>query len=424
MRMHRILHRHEKSHDSLPSQAEGGDSRQKEGEETDEETAAALLDDLLWLGHEVQSVGDLPGTGQAGFYTLPRVKTGKPESTEPPERNIQILGLQNTGTNLLMTMLEANFGGRLRYYDSSVKPRAQSTHRKSGLWKHANLELKLEYDEKDLAIYKEEKVTALIMIRNGVSWLQSMRKAPYELSDCVIGSNWLFRTCRHRIPAGYNSNAPAMNLTSIGDVWNQWTQADVNAGPEIFDSVLMIRYEDLVEQPEAIMQRISEHLDIAPPKTWVIQEKTAKSHGRSHGRAKAVEILHSKAYLAKYTLSGLRRACSMLDRYTMLAYAYTDCGDVGLNNTLEEREFDDDEPDNASGYYYDVEEVDDDDDDLRGQRDLQDQGKELEDIAGNIWDDDISPEEEGAEEGVPDENESEHFIFISGRRERRGKVTS
>merc|ERR1719486_1857481 len=90
----------------------------------------------------------------------------------------------NTGTNLLCELVRSNFAG---------------THCVEYVWKHLRPSLIASASPpKDWWTRKEygdtipkdfgKKVLGLAMVRNPLSWLTSVQKAPYELVNCVGGS--------------------------------------------------------------------------------------------------------------------------------------------------------------------------------------------------------------------------------------------
>ena len=246
-----------------------------------------------------------------------------------PEANIEILGLQDTGTNLLVSMLLLNFGQRLRYYDWS-NPKNATGNFRAGLWKHANLRVKYEAEPQDVDVLSRENVTGLIMVRDPLSWLQSMRKAPYELGYCVMWSDfaeskWLVRKCKHPHPAGFQSIVNKTVFANMEEIWNNWTQAYHHADRYGFKSHLVIRYEDLIRDPFDQLDRIAAHLGIAHPQPWEIRSSSAKSHGESLGRRAALQKLRYKNYLDEYFPNQTTIACRLLDAAMMLEYNYLDC---------------------------------------------------------------------------------------------------
>lgn len=250
-------------------------------------------------------------------------------NTVQPEANVEVLGLQDTGTNLLVSMLLLNFGQRLRYYDWS-NPKNATGNFRNGLWKHSNLRTKYEAEPQDVEVLGRQNVTGVIMVREPLSWLQSMRKAPYELGYCVMWSDtseskWLVRKCKHPHPAGFQSIVNKTVYTNMEEIWNNWTRADYYAEQYGWKSHMIIRYEDLIRNPFGELDRIAAHLGMAHPAPWLMRSTSAKSHGDSLGRRAALQKLRYKTYLDEYFPNQTTTACRLLDAEMMTAYNYLDC---------------------------------------------------------------------------------------------------
>lgn len=295
--------------------------------------AADIIDRSMWSGYD--SVleplpTDLPDElfrryvsleSASGESPLPETKNWPPG---PPERNVQVMGLQNTGTNLLTSMLLRNFGHRLTYFDLSVHEDTQNTtYYRHGIWKHASLSAKLKFDAEEMEELKREGVWALIMVRDPLSWLNSMRKAPYELEACATNETWIVGPCWHPIPGGYRSKAPARWYKNLATMWKRWASSDETGAA--FAGRIIIPYEDLVTYPEETMSWIAGALGMTEPESWVVAEDSAKNHGDSHGREEALAIIHSKSYLAEYTAADIQEVCASVDKEIMIGFGYEEC---------------------------------------------------------------------------------------------------
>lgn len=245
-------------------------------------------------------------------------------ASEGPERSIHVLGLQDTGTNLLTSSLLLNFGPRLRYFDWSYKENATGNFG-HGIWKHANICERANASKEHMEMMRKENVTALIMVREPLSWLQSLRKAPYELKDCVSGEDWLQRPCTHPTPAGYRSGVPAQQFVSLPFIWTEWVSAYQSWAECGFAHALIIKYEDMVERPQEVLVSVANHLGIEVPSYWRIMDIPSKTHGMSLGRSEALNKIESKEYLNEYFGTDRIDSCKHLNREVQLSLNYTQC---------------------------------------------------------------------------------------------------
>lgn len=245
--------------------------------------------------------------------------------TGPVERSVQVLGLQNTGTNLLFSMLRRNFASRVALYDWNYQADSPAPELRPGVWKHANLQVLHDYNASALDFITRDKVVAIMMVRDPMSWLQSMKKAPYELKPCVMGKDWITKPCPHPHPAGFYQ-APPEEITDLEEMWNRWTRAYDHHDWNGFPEGIVVRYEDLVLEPELTMDMIAEKLDMKKPDGgWDVLDRSAKNHGDSHGRLEAMEKITSRSFMEEYAVSQVKKACSRLDMERMAEHQYDTC---------------------------------------------------------------------------------------------------
>lgn len=246
-------------------------------------------------------------------------------------RYVQIMGLQDTGTNLLHSMLWANFPQIVFFCETKSKgPRVRD-----GLWKHANLRLTQKAMSKEVKdSLRHHKVSLLAMVRQPLSWLQSIHKAPYELWNCTLGKEWLSRQCLHPVPAGYSSiDRELMDDTfrrfpNIVSIWKYWVQAYMNlgeAGDLFAGGSMVIRYEDLVLDPQGTMRKVADLIGVKLPGEIQYPLEPAKNHGRAVGYSEAVEKIRKKTYLLNYSKAEIFEACDLLKDSAAEAFAYHDC---------------------------------------------------------------------------------------------------
>lgn len=236
---------------------------------------------------------------------------------------VLMLGLFNTGTNLLQKLLEKNFGG---------------IHDLRGdleIWKHikpSHLRSQLK------AIGKPNQLKdALILavVRDPMSWLQSMRKAPYDLGACMRRSDWPTAGCTFPAPHWYTSSIlypdktlahkEAFQVQNIESVWNDWGTEYNNLEHIGLGKTVVVTYEEMVMDTEGVLGRIAAALGKPAPKKVEQQHGPAKFHGNSLGRLAAIQKLESKSYLKTYTDKQRHQVCDRLDKALMHKRLYHDC---------------------------------------------------------------------------------------------------
>jgi len=246
--------------------------------------------------------------------------SGVPNRTR---RAVHIFGLQNTGTNLLYQMLALNL--RLSELDEQnpqidfYAARSRVFH---GIWKHANLAVLLDRFPDCPHSLSDRGVVPLVMVRNPMSWMQSVRKAPYNLKYCTSGNDWLVRECFHPGPIG---KPPGLRFQNLQSVWVEWMQAYNNMTAYGFRKPIIIRYEDLVQHPNRVMAELARELNVTIPEHIIRMEAPSKLHGDAVGHSDALQKILKKTYLDLYSGSEKESACASLDKELMNRHGYHDC---------------------------------------------------------------------------------------------------
>lgn len=278
-----------------------------------------------WLGHD-DNASTGHGVGERGRAGAAPAGNGSAWAHPP----ILVLGLFNAGTNLLTQLLLKNFPDLA---DRGVWGKDISG---SGLvWKHSkpeHLKQKLRQMGKP-NLFRDQGVVGVAVIRDPLSWLQSMKKAPYYLNGCVGWADWPTHSCTFPAPSGewpYSlCHSRAFHVSNIESAWNDWNSQyhglDTYAGfaPGKF---LVVSYEDLVVDPKRALDRIAAVSGRAPPAVVNLQDAPAKSHGRPSGRLEALRKLQEKSYLRLYVPSERTQACDRLNHQLMQRHGYLDCG--------------------------------------------------------------------------------------------------
>lgn len=269
--------------------------------------------------------GLLSGVVALTPFTRERVKSriSSGDSDAVPKQHLQILGLYDSGTSLLHSTLEANFPGLFELRGS-----ADFDGLGPGIWKHANLDALVHFEPGHARQHREQHVIGVAMVRNPLSWLQALRKAPYDFEDCVQGRRWLTHRCALPDSAPRHQAAwlgERLVFPSIPGIWSNWTESYQHLRDYGFDRSVVIRYEDLVTDPGAVLASIAEIAGVPLPSTVVIQKEPAKDTGEPHGRQEALRLIKTKAHLANYSQPDLRLACAQIDRRLARRLEYFDC---------------------------------------------------------------------------------------------------
>jgi len=231
--------------------------------------------------------------------------------------HIQVLGLFNTGTNLMQKLMAKNF------------PSAHFGPSPSSFWKHA----KPSAMSRLKPALQRSGAVGVAVIRDPMSWLQSMEKAPYDLGNCVHSYNWLTASCTLPAPCSgppasncvHAAHQGPMTFSSVPAFWNEWTKDYDNLNQFGFSKFVVVRYEDVVLHTEQVLAEIATTAGLPKPSYVVQQHAPAKMHGQSNGRAAAIQKLKSKSYLRLYSPQGRKAACARLDKTVMARHDYHDC---------------------------------------------------------------------------------------------------
>jgi len=243
-----------------------------------------------------------------------------PTPTLPGQRTVQILGLYNTGTNLLQALLDKNFPGVF------VPPGPGRHGFGSIFWKHVQPTVLLRKAPTLKRKLQAHDAVGLAMIRDPLAWLQSTKTAPYDLKGCMRhgpGSAWLTEPCTLPLTSDTGGGA-AQTMPNLPAFWNDWTKDYGRLEEFGFRQNLVISYEDLVLDTEGVLHRIAQLVGVPPPAT-VQQKRAPAKSGPGHGREKALAKLRSKAWLNGYTPAERTAACARLSKQLMDRYGYHDC---------------------------------------------------------------------------------------------------
>merc|ERR1719506_2098195 len=144
------------------------------------------LDASTWSGDDAEGI----------VHGRPQVVLPLLNSTTPAQKgkDVFVLGQFNTGTNLLEKLFMQNFHYAVKEHVRTVK-----------VWKHLR-----PTELAGLGVAKD--AVLLVCLRDPLSWLRSMRKAPYDLKNCLDST-----------PHGIRLyTMPKVELHGLADYWNRW----------------------------------------------------------------------------------------------------------------------------------------------------------------------------------------------------------
>jgi hypothetical protein len=246
-----------------------------------------------------------------------------------------IAGQYDTGTNLLKKLLRLNFpeisAAHVPQQYEDREPTQEWIHQlqaRDYFWKHTKpSNIKPDVAER----YSKDGVVVLVMVRDPLSWLQSMKKEAYDLNDCARRPTWLTAPCTTRPffwEQGLRVPQPAKEFSSLMEIWNEWTRDYEHMHDFGFANAVVIRYEDLVLNTEEELNKVARALAL-PEKHSISQVvQAAKNHGHSLNRDGAVDKLKGRSYLKQYTDEERREVCDRLDKKLLSDYDYTDCDEL------------------------------------------------------------------------------------------------
>lgn len=287
------------------------------------------LHHLVWHGIDILDedntqentlrFGQMDKTSLIGRQIL---KSRKLRHYEPAVVHIEVMGLQDTGTNLLSSLMANNFYDQVAFYGDGAEFGGNY-----GVWKHANMAWVGENCPLAFTNLRHHHVVPIVMVRNPLSWLQSIRKAPYELQPCIGGERWLETPCHHRVPAGKHHPCGQAHFEHLSSIWGEWTGSYRSALGKYFNHSLLLSYEDLVLHTEDVLRSIAQALNLTLPQEIDLVQEPAKTHGAPLGREAATSKIEGREYLSLFTAEELAMVCEQLQNFSesMISHRYRDC---------------------------------------------------------------------------------------------------
>lgn len=269
--------------------------------------------------------------------------SAKRPSIDSGPREVIVLGMYDTGTNLVLDFIRANL----------EKPNHVELCRNytawaycGAVWKHTHPRLLSKFPS-TLGGYRPNgsrdfsEAVAVVMLRHPFSLMRSLQRQSYEMK-CQGPSDWLEQPCDYIPPDGQRlrnqKGMPRMSRPTcvqesfpcwpnFVQAWNSYTAGYLRSLHGVFRDTVFVRYEDLVENPDAVLKEIAQKANVVVPPKIVPKQAGAKyvQHVESPGLGSAREKLSSVDYGAQFSLKEVSQLCSHLDKSLMLQLGYQGC---------------------------------------------------------------------------------------------------
>tara|TARA_B100001248_G_C27290592_1_gene412280 strand:+ start:96 stop:827 length:732 start_codon:yes stop_codon:yes gene_type:complete len=179
-------------------------------------------------------------------------------------KEIKVIGIQRSGTNYLSTILEINYDitsvdtGRDRLPDGSRKY----------FWKHSydpeQYECGTDNDHDVVASglkrVKEKKIPTILITKNPYFWLESIKRSSGDIGMKGIPHiKWKRIAIREDHPQTVRLPPGRFDLENVCKMWVDFHSYWINNS---FPNLLCVRYEDLLADPDKVLQRIEKQFKI------------------------------------------------------------------------------------------------------------------------------------------------------------------
>jgi len=232
---------------------------------------------------------------------------------------IKIMGPYDSGTNYLSKLMQANNLEEHHILDPSINERVVE-----GGWKH----WPEQYAPDDLFTDKDRLV--IYLVRHPLSWFQSIKKATYDIScEDVVGTgacDFDFQKLRwtrqwtnlNLLNAVGGQSGTVVHFNNLASIWNLYYDGYLNQNKL---PMMMVRYEDLLTQPEVVLTAIASALGTAlDGKFNEVTEKAKPDYSRDFSSAYNWNV--KKQFLTEYTNEDLMRLHGQVDQKLIEQFGY------------------------------------------------------------------------------------------------------
>jgi hypothetical protein len=307
------------------------------------------LNHRLWQGEDL--------TREEHDLVITQMFKASSKLSDGAEHSIRVAGMFGSGTNLMQAFLELNFGLSVSEAKGTCLVGASVYEERSqvgcaGFWKHTQ-PYRMAYFDADNAT--ELRPTTLVaMVRNPVSQMVSWLRQHFNLYPCFASSIESSGECKpdeyrdcptcslSYYPCGDNTTdalstnfgaAPSdpsqlvsagLPYPSIMDVWNSYgTGYEFLAQGNVPMKVIVVRYEDLVQDPDVVLKQIATGLGAEVPNGARVVEENARTFDpNAKDREAALEYIEQKLYQLYFSETTRKLMCEKFDikLLTMLGY--------------------------------------------------------------------------------------------------------
>lgn len=272
-----------------------------------------------YLPHlDIWSGDDADDSVLSSFALLPTADISTLSSIAKPV--VQMLGMKASGTNLFLELVKRNI-------DARVLDKLDLGY--SLFWKHSPIDQITTGRPANQEYFKH--VLAVAIVRNPFSILSHFFKGgPIRKNMCGpmvvldIGSVQAPCRLREKAPLWDGGKMYTVNATNAVALWNSYVRNYLDTLPHMgFKNTTVIRFEDLVIQPEVAMQQIAALAEV--PLAASLDLPSAPTGPSRTTRAMAVRELEQKSYLSRFQPALRTEICRMLDSELMRRLQYDDC---------------------------------------------------------------------------------------------------
>jgi len=235
-------------------------------------------------------------------------------------RLIAVFGAFDSGTNLFCAMMLANLGAVCNHGESPGHPDPYS------FWKHtppnyanggaARLEAFLQR-------ITNADIHGFAIIRSPLSHIKSWTQASYDLRCALHRTDHC--EISHQTQFTHEWRQWTFDTPGYAGVWNDYMMGYQTLS-QTYDHMHVIRYEDLVLNPEQVIAMIAEKLHTPVPSNINIIATPAKNHGHVNDRVAAIARIQSRSYLNEISSSDRARLCGALQYNLGEAFPHVEGG--------------------------------------------------------------------------------------------------
>lgn len=298
----------------------------------------------IWLGAEDHRAST-PAQSNSDSNSIQLIKDTQ-EVAKCAE--IQILGMFDSGTNLLQQLMLKNLAS-LKMSSLTFEPAPRGGRcGAAGIWKHFPPEeldrSKIDrYLTSDSVMRDFANTKVVAIVRSPAAQLIGWQKAGYNIKKCTTKgmhdppADWITRQCTWRC-TDQELDCPfqqgTFHVASVVEQWNAYGRG-YRALTQQYPHMVILKYEDLVLEPEAAIGQVATIVDDTVNRDFEMVESSAKTHGGSHGRDEAIQDISEHLYLQHLTKEERTAICARVDGELLSHFGYElDCEGCAVGTLL------------------------------------------------------------------------------------------